>query len=116
MERRAHPRYRCPDLVAMVRDPAASLDYYFKVVDVSIGGLALVASDPGAFPFKVDSVLDIQVFTSRGILVCRGVVARIIPEGPDSLRGFGIRLYSFPTGDEPRWQALVEEFSKRSQP
>jgi len=116
MERRAHPRYKCPDLVAMVRDPSASLDYYFKVANISLGGLALVTSDPGAFPFTTDSVLDIQVFCPTGVLVCRGVVARIIPDSQGNPLGFGVRLYSFSGGDEERWLHLVEETCKRDQP
>jgi hypothetical protein len=116
MERRAHPRYVCPELVAMAREPSAALDYYFKVANVSLGGLALVTSDPGAFPFKVDSVLDIQVFAPSGIIVCRGVVARIIPEEPGSPRGFGVKLYAFPTGDGEQWKQLVDGSCRRNQP
>ncbi|MBM4352531.1 MAG: PilZ domain-containing protein [Deltaproteobacteria bacterium] len=116
MERRAHPRYQCPDVIAMAREPAATLDYYFKVANVSLGGLALVTSDPKAFPFEVDSVLDIQLFLPSGLLACRGVVARIITDEPGAPRGFGVRLFSFASGDRERWLQLVEENSKRGLP
>jgi hypothetical protein len=96
----------------MVRVPESMLDFYFHVANISMGGLALVTASTEGFPIKVDSVLDIEVFSSAGSVRCRGVVARCIEKESDGPRGFGVKLYGFCGNDDEAWKRLLNDQSQ----
>jgi len=96
----------------MVRVPESRLDYYFHVGNVSLGGMALLTWSTEGFPFNEESVLDIEVYSHRGSLQCRGVVARVIPCGSEGSQGFGVKIYHMAEGSQERWADLVHESEK----
>jgi hypothetical protein len=110
-ERRAHPRFRLPDVMAMVRVPESSLDYYFHVDNLSLGGLALVTDTLEGFPIEPGRVIDIEVYTHLGTIPCRGVVARIIPNASGEPRGVGVQAYSFSPEAREKWDTLIAELA-----
>ncbi len=115
-DRRAHPRFSTPDLMAMVRVPESSLDYYFHVENLSQSGLALVTKTVEGFPIEPGRVIDIEVYSSAGTITCRGVVARIIPGPGDAPLGVGVQVYGFALDGQDKWNALVGESSTPSGP
>ncbi len=108
-ERRAHPRFRAPDLMAMVRVPESSLDYYFHVDNLSLSGLALVTKTLKGFPIEPGRVIDIEVYSNAGSIPCRGVVARVIPGPEGRPRGVGVQVYSFSDAARASWDWLLRE-------
>lgn len=110
-DRRAHPRFSTPDLMAMVRVPESSLDYYFHVENLSLSGLALVTKTLKGFPIEPGRVIDIEVYSSSGNISCRGVVARVIPGPADVPLGVGVQVYSFAAGAQEKWGSLLGELA-----
>lgn len=110
-ERRAHPRFRTPDMMAMVRVPESALDYYFHVENLSQSGLAIVTKTLKGFPIEPGRVIDLEVYSPSGNISCRGVVARIIPGPADTPLGVGVQVYSFSAGAQDKWDALTEEMA-----
>jgi hypothetical protein len=108
-ERRAHPRFRTPDLMAMVRVPESSLDYYFHVANLSLSGLALVTKTLKGFPIEPGRVIDLEVYSNSGNIPCRGVVARVIPDHEGKPTGVGVQVYSFSDSARASWDSLLHE-------
>lgn len=109
VERRLHTRYRATAVSAIVHVPESPLDYYFRVDNLSREGLALIARVPESFPFGPESVVDLEIFTGRGTLRSRGVVARLLP-GPEVgfSSGFAVRLYGMDAAADRLWCELLE--------
>ena len=112
-DRRAHPRFRTPDMMAMVRVPESSLDYYFHVENLSQSGLAIVTKTLKGFPIEPGRVIDLEVYSPSGNISCRGVVARIIQGPGESPLGVGVQVYSFAPGAQQKWDSLIEDMAAR---
>ena len=112
MERRAHPRYRSPDIIVMVRVPESPLDFYFHATNISQVGLALASWSTQGFPLDVDTVLEMEVYSHLGTARGRGVVVRLSQGDSDEPRGFGVRIYKMADADAEIWEAIAEEEQK----
>ena len=112
--RRLHRRFKLPDLTAMVRVPESALDYYFHVDNLSLSGLALVTRNTEAFPLSPDTVVDLEIYTPMGTVICRAVIARLIPDDEGKARGFGVKLYGHTPAGLELWKELIERLERHS--
>jgi hypothetical protein len=112
--RRLHRRFKLPELTAMVRVPESALDYYFHVDNLSLSGLALVTRNTEAFPLSPDTVVDIEIYLSEGTIVCRAVIARLIPDDDGKPCGFGVKLYGHTPAGMELWKQLIESLERIS--
>jgi len=116
IERRKHRRYKLPDAMALVRVPESAMDHYFHVANLSLKGLALVAESTDGFPIREQSVLDMELHVSLGVIQCRGVVARVImePAADDEPRGYGVQIYGFGAKGKELWMQIINELAQEA--
>lgn len=115
IERRQYPRYKAPDVIAMARVPESTLDYYFKVSDMSVGGLALLTWTVEGFPVEKDRVLDLEVYSHLGSIRCRAVVIRPIQAQDGKPAGFGAQVYGMSDQDTQKWEEIITFFARFEQ-
>jgi hypothetical protein len=99
MGRMTEPRERAAERVrvdAFVKVHGDGQELVFRTRDLSIGGLFLYTRVARAYPFKVGSTLELELYDYDGCVACKVVVVRVVePNGPESSTfptGFGVRI------------------------
>ena len=83
---------------------AGGQELVFRTRDLSEHGLFLYTKVARAYPFKVGSTLELELYDHDGQVSCKCVVARVVEPGSDESAsypsGFGVRIVD--CGDDAR--------------
>lgn len=93
IDKRQHTRVTIDAFVKVVGDDHP---YVFRTRDVSQGGLFLYTRVGHVYPFKVGSVVDLELYDYDHFVTAKAVVVRVVRDGtPEAERyplGFGVRF------------------------
>lgn len=88
-------------------------EFVFRTRDMSTAGLFLATRVVKMYPFRVGTMLDVELYDDRESVSCRAEVVRIVAEDsalastdPDSC-GFGVRIVECPPQDHARLKGWI---------
>jgi hypothetical protein len=116
-EKRQHPRV---PIDAFVTVQGADREYVFRTRDVSQGGLFLYTRVAHIYPFKVGSVLGVELYDYDRTVRAKAVIVRTVTDGtPEAARyplGFGLRFIDLAPEDRDALGAMLERAQKGEGP
>lgn len=87
-------------------------DLVFRTRDLSENGLFLYTKVARAYPFKVGSRLELDLYDHDGQVTCKCVVARVVEPGSAESgaypTGFGVRIVDCSDEDRRALTAMIE--------
>ncbi len=90
----------------------AGQDLVFRTRDLSEHGLFLYTKVARAYPFKVGSTLELELYDHDGQVTCKCVVARVVEPGSTESdaypTGFGVRILECTDEDRRALHAMIE--------
>lgn len=113
---RAAPRVRVSAFVRVLAR-GDTKEFVFRTHDMSTSGLFLLTRVVKMYPFKVGTVLDVELYDDRESVSCRAEVVRIVaeslteldPNAAEAARcGFGVRIVDCPPQDMARLDRWIE--------
>ena len=116
-DQRAAPRVRVSAFVRVLARGDAK-EFVFRTRDMSTTGLFLATRVVKMYPFRVGTLLDVELHDDHESVTCRAEVVRIVADAsaaataastpdPDGC-GFGVRIVECPPSDMARLDRWIE--------
>jgi c-di-GMP-binding flagellar brake protein YcgR len=116
-DKRQHARVT---IDAFVKVEGGPRPYVFRTRDVSQGGLFLYTRVGHLYPFKVGSVLGIELYDYDRAITAKAVVVRVVrdqtPEAEQFPLGFGVRFVEMSPADREVLLAMIERARRGQDP
>jgi hypothetical protein len=107
---RASPRVTL-DAFVKVRG-SGEREYVFRTRDLSDGGLFLYTRVGHAYPFRVGTTLDLELYDYDKYIQCEVLIVRVVEPGSAESdhypTGFGVKIVSIPGEDRERLTEMIE--------
>jgi c-di-GMP-binding flagellar brake protein YcgR len=116
-DKRQHARVT---IDAFVKVAGAERSFVFRTRDVSQGGLFLYTRIGHVYPFKIGSVVSVELYDYDRFVTAKALVVRLVRDGtPEAERfplGFGVRFIEMAPDDRQALLAMIERARRGEDP
>jgi len=105
---------------AFVKVGDGGKEYVFRTRDLSKSGLFLYTKISHAYPLKVGSTVELELYDHDQSVACRCVVVRVVESGSEEAQsyptGFGLRIVDIDDANRGRLDTMIDRVKRDGGP